>query len=162
MSSKWLLQVSRKTSTWSSSPAKPLRRLKSTRTAFIALGSNDGNTIENIENACHHLDRCGLQVLRTSRLYETDPMYYHDQAKFINGACEVKVQDNVSPLDLLAKLKEIEELLGRKKVIEKGPRNIDLDILLYGDQIWKSDTLSIPHKSMLEREFVLRPLCEFV
>lgn len=67
----------------------------------------------------------------------------------------------MAPLDLLAKVKGIEAKMGRQKVVEKGPRNIDLDILLlHGDSTWESEELSIPHKSMLEREFVLRPLCE--
>lgn len=58
--------------------------------AYIALGSNEGNRIQNIETACHELDDAGLQVLRTSNLYETEPMYVEDQPEFINGACEVR------------------------------------------------------------------------
>ena len=61
---------------------------------------------------------------------------------------------------MLAQVKAIEARMGREKIIEKGPRNIDLDILLHDDIVFESDNLSVPHKSMLEREFVLRPLCE--
>ena len=162
MRSRWLVLATRQTTPWTLLFSRTFRRFQSTISAFIALGSNDGNTIKNMETACNELDKAGLRVLRTSHLYETEPMYYHDQAKFINGACEIEVQDAIPPLDLLAKVKQIEESLGRRKVIEKGPRNIDLDILLYGDHVLESDTLSIPHRSMLEREFVLRPLCESV
>lgn len=66
----------------------------------------------------------------------------------------------LSPMDLLKELKNIEDTMGRKKVFEKGPRNIDLDILLYDQLVMDTPTLTIPHKLMLEREFVLRPLCE--
>ena len=66
----------------------------------------------------------------------------------------------MAPLPLLDKLQRIETQLGRRKTIEKGPRNIDLDILLFNDEPYEYDRLSIPHKLMLEREFVLRPICE--
>ena len=66
----------------------------------------------------------------------------------------------MGPLQLLDKVKAIENKMGREKLIDKGPRNIDLDILLYGDMAFEHEQLSIPHRSMLEREFVLRPLCE--
>jgi len=64
-------------------------------------------------------------------------------------------------MDLLKELTDIEDTMGRKKTIEKGPRNIDLDILLYDGLVMDSDVLTVPHKLMLEREFVLRPLCEY-
>lgn len=67
----------------------------------------------------------------------------------------------MDPSDLLKKLQGIENELGRVKIIDKGPRNIDLDILLYDSIVLKSETLTIPHRLMLEREFVLRPLCEY-
>lgn len=68
----------------------------------------------------------------------------------------------LDPMELLNKLQAIELQLGRVKMIDKGPRNIDLDILLYGNEKYKTERLEIPHPLMLEREFVLRPLCEYV
>lgn len=75
---------------------------------------------------------------------------------------EIKIETTLSPMDLLKELKDIEDTMGRKKTIENGPRNIDLDILLYDGLVMGGDVLTIPHKLMLEREFVLRPLCEYV
>lgn len=72
------------------------------------------------------------------------------------------METSSDPFNLLDQLKEIESIMGRRKIIEKGPRNIDLDILLYGDEIVNTERLVIPHPLMLEREFVLRPLCEYV
>ncbi|KAL1620703.1 trifunctional dihydropteroate synthetase [Diplodia seriata] len=87
-------------------------------------------------------------------------MYVEDQGSFVNGACEVVT--SLSPMELLDRLQSIENELGRVKVVEKGPRNIDLDILLYDNEVIETERLSVPHKLMLEREFVLRPLCEMI
>lgn len=73
----------------------------------------------------------------------------------------MKLDSSETPIGLLKKLKTIEAQMGREKSVEKGPRNIDLDLLLYDNETLDSDVLTIPHKSMLEREFVLRPLCEY-
>lgn len=72
------------------------------------------------------------------------------------------METSYDPIKLLDELKDIELSMGRQKVIEKGPRNIDLDILLYDNELVDTDRLVIPHPLMLEREFVLRPLCEYV
>ncbi|PSS02173.1 Dihydropteroate synthase-like protein [Coniella lustricola] len=131
-----------------------------TRTAYIALGSNLGDRIAEIERACRELDARGIRVKRTSSLWETEPMYYADQDRFVNGACEVET--TLEPLELLDQLQEIEALMGRKKLIDKGPRNIDLDVLLYDDEVVNHERLTIPHAGILEREFVLRPLAELI
>jgi 2-amino-4-hydroxy-6-hydroxymethyldihydropteridine diphosphokinase/dihydropteroate synthase len=73
-----------------------------------------------------------------------------------------KVETTLEPLALLDELQDIENSMGRKKVIEKGPRNIDLDILLYEDYIIKHERLGVPHIGIAEREFVLRPLAEYI
>ncbi|KAL1297062.1 hypothetical protein AAFC00_004650 [Neodothiora populina] len=99
-----------------------------------------------------------MAVKRTSCLYETEPMYVEDQAQFLNGACEIET--SLQPMDLLDRLQGIENTLGRVKLIDKGPRNIDLDILLYNAEVVDNDRLKIPHALMHEREFVLRPLCD--
>ena len=162
MISSYIKTAVLRTSRWP--PVINTTRLMSSqnRPAYIAFGSNVGNRIENIENACKALERSGLPILRTSHLYETKPMYVEAQNNFINGVCEISVEGHISSMELLAKLKHIEDAMGRIKTVDKGPRNIDLDILLHGDQSLSTVTLSVPHKAMLEREFVLRPLCEYV
>ncbi|KAI9720216.1 MAG: hypothetical protein M1812_003034 [Candelaria pacifica] len=128
--------------------------------AFIALGSNMGDRIAMIEDACRNMDSRGIKVLRTSGLWETEAMYVKEQNSFINGVCEVET--SLGPLELLDEIQNIETSMGRKKIIDKGPRNIDLDILLYGDMTIDDPRLSIPHQLMLERPFVLHPLCELI
>ncbi|KAE8353656.1 Dihydropteroate synthase-like protein [Aspergillus coremiiformis] len=128
--------------------------------AFIALGSNVGERVEMIEKACSEMERANIRVKRTSSLFETAPMYVLDQDPFMNGVCEVET--SLGPLELLDTLQSIEIGLGRKKLIDKGPRSIDLDIILYDQQIFSHDRLNIPHNLMLERDFVLRPLCQLI
>ncbi|KAJ5569792.1 uncharacterized protein N7459_009222 [Penicillium hispanicum] len=128
--------------------------------AFIALGSNLGDRVDMIEKACLEMDRVNVKVKRTSSLFETTPMYVLDQAPFMNGVCEVET--SLSPMELLDTLQSIEIALGRKKLIDKGPRSIDLDILLYDEEIFSNERLNVPHKLMLERDFVLRPLCQLI
>lgn len=126
--------------------------------AVVAFGSNMGNRIANIEDALSRMGERGLQVLKLSSLYETMPMYYDDQDSFLNGVCQIET--DLEPLPLLDVLQSIEDDLGRKRIIDKGPRTIDLDIVLYNDDCIKNSRLNVPHILMLEREFVLRPLAE--
>ncbi|KAF1812060.1 Dihydropteroate synthase [Eremomyces bilateralis CBS 781.70] len=129
--------------------------------AYIALGSNMGDRIAMIEEACKEMDSDGtIKILRTSSLWETEAMYVSDQNNFVNGACEVETR--LSPIELLDKLQAIENAMGRVKVIDKGPRCIDLDVLLYGEMPYQHERLQIPHPLMLEREFVLRPMSELI
>ncbi|KAJ5790642.1 uncharacterized protein N7518_007653 [Penicillium psychrosexuale] len=128
--------------------------------AFIALGSNVGDRVEMIEQACLEMERVGIKVKRTSSLFETAPMYVLDQDTFINGVCEVET--TLAPLDLLDTVQSIEIAMGRKKLIDKGPRSIDLDILLYDEETVCHERLNIPHNLMLERDFVLRPLSQLI
>ncbi|KAL8932003.1 MAG: hypothetical protein Q9211_006592, partial [Gyalolechia sp. 1 TL-2023] len=127
------------------------------RRVLLALGSNVGDRIGTIEQACSEMSRRGLKVLKTSSLYETDPMYKTDQPSFINGVCQV--QTTLAPLELLDELKSIEQLFGRVKTVENGPRTIDLDILLYDNYTIDHERLTIPHPRISERDFVLKPLC---
>ncbi|KAL3423995.1 folic acid synthesis protein (dihydropteroate synthase) [Phlyctema vagabunda] len=129
-------------------------------TAYIALGSNLGDRVAWIEQACNEMTARGIKIKRTSSLWETEPMYVLDQEIFLNGACEIET--SLDPIALLNELQDIENLLGRKKVIEKGPRNIDLDILLFDEQVIDHPRLQIPHVGIFEREFVLRPLAELI
>ncbi|KAI1756964.1 Dihydropteroate synthase [Xylaria castorea] len=130
------------------------------RTAYIALGSNLGDRVAMIEQACYQMDARGIKVKRTSSLWETEPMYVLDQDRFVNGACEVETE--LEPLALLDALQDIEKSMGRRKIIDKGPRNIDLDILLYENETVSHPRLQVPHLLIAEREFVLRPLAELV
>ncbi|RMY35292.1 hypothetical protein D0866_04697 [Hortaea werneckii] len=144
---------------------------------YVALGSNVGDRLEAIEAACRAIDEDqDMHVLRTSALYETEPMYVEDQERFLNGVCEVsrtqasrdsrsnrktkytQIRTELPPLRLLDRLQALEKGLGRVKTIDKGPRSIDLDILLYKGQEYHDDRLTIPHALMTEREFVMRPL----
>ncbi|SPN98584.1 probable multifunctional folic acid synthesis protein [Cephalotrichum gorgonifer] len=128
--------------------------------AYIALGSNVGDRVAMIEQACREMDSRGIHVLRTSGLWETAPMYVLEQEKFVNGACEVETE--LEPLALLDALQDIEKALGRVKLIDKGPRSIDLDILMYDNQKVDNERLQVPHVGIPEREFVLRPLAELI
>ncbi|KAF3037680.1 trifunctional dihydropteroate synthetase [Didymella heteroderae] len=120
-----------------------------------------GDRVAMIEKACKEMEASGnVKILRTSSLWETKAMYVVDQDMFVNGACEIETA--LSPMQLLDELQAVEKKMGRVKVIDKGPRNIDLDILLYEDVVMKNERLQLPHALMLEREFVLRPLCELI
>ena len=126
--------------------------------SVVAFGSNMGDRIANIEAALYMMRKRGLRVTKLSSLYETKPMYYDDQDPFLNGVCQIET--DLEPLQLLDVLQSIENDLGRRRVIEKGPRTIDLDIILYNNDCIRHARLNVPHSLLLEREFVLRPLAE--
>lgn len=129
--------------------------------AYIAFGSNVGNPVENITNAIELLKE-KVTVLATSSLYISKPMYVKDQPDFYNGAVKIAFTDK-TPHQLLKLLKDIEyNHIKRVKEYENGPRSIDLDIILYDDISMNTEDLIIPHKLMLERSFVLQPLCELL
>jgi len=127
-------------------------------TVYIALGTNVGERDHNLREAIRLLKDAGLRIQRTSSIYETEPVDYLDQAWFLNAALEA--QTDLSPLDLLHKLRAIESTMGSKKPFAKGPRLIDLDILLYNNQSIATPELQVPHPRMLQRRFVLVPLAE--
>ena len=126
-------------------------------TAYIALGSNMGDKLATCRKALDLLSRTG-RVIRISSFYCTEPIGYPDQEDFINGA--VELETGLSPLALLAACHVIEDKLGRNRLLHWGPRTIDLDILLYGEQVVNSSELTIPHPLMTKRRFVLVPLSE--
>ncbi|KAI8100011.1 Dihydropteroate synthase-like protein [Halteromyces radiatus] len=130
-----------------------------THTSFIALGSNVGDRVAHIYHALDLLEEeCSSVVVDTSFLYETPPMYYTEQPAFLNGVC--KILTSLEPVELLAKLKRVEEIMGRTASFRNAPRPIDLDILFYDDVVMETPDLTIPHISIQEREFVLWPLCD--
>ena len=125
--------------------------------AYVALGSNVGNREENIKKAIGFFEG-KICVLKASSIYETKPMYVEDQGWFLN--CALKVETELPARQLLQFLKGIEKKLGREMVMRNGPRIIDLDILFYGDEVFKDEDLEIPHPRIQERAFVLVPLAE--
>jgi len=124
---------------------------------FIALGANVGKVDQNIEKAIQKLNLI-LDDLQISELIRTKPVGYTDQPDFLNGV--VSGFTDMEPEELLKTLKILEGEVGRKKRFRWGPREIDLDIIFYGDLIYKSKTLEIPHPRAVERDFVLKPILE--
>jgi 2-amino-4-hydroxy-6-hydroxymethyldihydropteridine diphosphokinase len=125
---------------------------------YLSLGSNLEDREGNLRAAMAALPAAGLRVGKVSSLYETEPVDYLDQPWFLN--CAVEGETDSQPLDLLRALRTIEAQLGAKKAFAKGPRVLDIDILLYGDASLDTPELQIPHPRMLERKFVLAPLAE--
>ncbi len=125
---------------------------------FLSLGSNIGERAENIARAIAELPRRGVRVVRRSSLYETEPVEFLAQEWFLN--CVVEVATELSPVELMRALLEIERGMGRERVLPKGPRIIDMDILLFGPLVVRGTDLEIPHPRMAERRFVLVPLAE--
>jgi|SRR5438477_11332913 len=127
-------------------------------TFYLSLGSNVGNREANLRAAIAALPTAGLRVVQVSSIYETQPVDYLEQAWFLNSV--VEGQTHVPALDLLHGLRDIETRMGSKKEFPKGPRLIDIDILLYGDETIETPELQVPHPRMMQRRFVLTPLAE--
>jgi 2-amino-4-hydroxy-6-hydroxymethyldihydropteridine diphosphokinase len=127
---------------------------------YIGLGSNLGDRAANLRAARERIAAPDLRVLRESSIYETAPRDVEDQPWFLNQVIECET--DLFPRQLLARLQKIERAMGRKRRIAKGPREIDLDILLYGEAVVKSPELEVPHPRLSERRFVLEPLAELV
>lgn len=128
-------------------------------TAYIGLGSNLGDRAENLRRAVGLLEQAeGVEVGALSSFYDTAPVGYADQPRFLNAAVEIWTV--LSPDRLLAVCNGIEQALKRERILRWGPRTIDLDILLYGDRVVRQENLIIPHPRMHQREFVLLPLSE--
>jgi 2-amino-4-hydroxy-6-hydroxymethyldihydropteridine diphosphokinase len=125
---------------------------------FLSLGSNLGDRSGNITKALDGLASAGVEVRRVSSFYRTEPVDYTQQPWFIN--CVAEVATELLPMQLLSAVQRVERKLGRLRSINKGPRKIDIDILLYENAVIRSATLNIPHVSMAERRFVLVPLRE--
>jgi len=127
--------------------------------AFLGLGANIGDRLGNLQRSIRHLNRIeGLRVVRSSRVYETDPVGGPPQPDFLNAVIEVET--DLFPRELLNACLEVEETLGRQRGVRWGPRAIDLDVLTYGDDDVFEPDLEIPHPRMHERGFVLVPLLE--
>ena len=127
--------------------------------SYLSLGANLADPFANICKAVKYINNChNINLIATSSIYETEPEEYRDQPNFLN--CVICVETTLSPLDLLNEIDNIESELGRIRTFKNAPRIIDIDILLYGNQIVNLENLIIPHKKLHERLFVLEPLTE--
>jgi len=126
---------------------------------YLSIGSNIEDRLSYIHYACERLKDI-FENISISRVYETAPQYYKYQSKFLNLA--VSGYYNGSPFELLKETDLIETGAGRKRdpFTPKGPRTLDIDIVLFGSEIIKTEQLTIPHKGLRERKFVLIPLLE--
>lgn len=129
------------------------------KTVYLSLGSNVGDREEMLQSAIDRLQAPDLRIKRISSVYETEPVDFKDQRAFLNLV--VEAETDLFPMVLLARLQKLEVQLGRKHSgPPKGPRTIDIDMLLYGRFTIHSAQLEIPHPRMHERRFVLAPLLE--
>jgi len=126
---------------------------------YLGLGSNIGDRNGYIEAALLRIvEECKASIIAKSSIKETKPVDYEEQPNFLNQV--VKIETELAPFDLLSALKKIESDVGRIYRFSKGPREIDIDILLYDDVIIDSDILIIPHREIIKRDFVLEHLIE--
>ncbi len=125
--------------------------------AYLGLGSNLGDRKENLACALEMLSRQAI-VEKVSSVYETEPVGFDDQPKFLNVVC--RAATSLSPQELLSLAKEIETKMGRRPSFRNAPRPIDIDILFYDEEVIRSPSLEIPHPRIAERAFVLVPLNE--
>ena len=124
---------------------------------YLSLGSNVGDRAENLRTAIGHLGRLGT-VVTVSSFYETEPVELTAQPWFLN--CAVELDTEKMPRQLISGVLAIEQEMGRRRQQKKGPRNIDIDILLFGNSVVAARGLTIPHPAMHERRFVLEPFAE--
>jgi len=125
--------------------------------AYLGLGSNLGDRQRNLTKAVGLLSQW-VRIEELSSLYESEPVGYREQPRFLNAVCQLIT--SLSPEELLALAKQIEAALGRIPSFPNAPRPIDIDILFYGDRVISSPQLTIPHPCLEERAFVLIPLAE--
>ena len=127
------------------------------KTVYLSLGSNVGDRAANLRSAIRRLTTLG-QVEGISSFYETEPVEFTAQPWFLN--CVVKLDTEKMPKQLLSGILDVEQQMGRRRTQKKGPRTIDIDILLFGNSIIETKGLTVPHPALHERRFVLEPLAE--
>ena len=130
--------------------------------AYVGLGSNLGDRAGYLLLAVRGMLDAGLDVIRLSSIYETEPVEYEQQPPFLNMVAELRGSTLPSPEQTLARLLRIEYALGRTRDIRMGPRTIDLDLLIFKDQQVETEFLTVPHPRLAARRFVLIPLNELV
>ena len=128
------------------------------KTVYLGLGSNVGDRERMLQVALDLLHRQQVMIARVSSVYETEPMDVRDQRWFLNLVAEART--DLFPRQLLTRIGRVEQELGRRRAIPKGPRTIDIDILLFGNAVVRTPALTIPHQRLAERRFVLAPLVE--
>lgn len=128
------------------------------KSVYLSLGSNLGDRIGNLRKALEMLGAQKIEIRRVSCFYKTEPVDFRPQAWFVN--CAVEAGTDLMPLQLLRACQSVERALSRRPGIRKGPRPIDIDILLYENAVVRSAALVIPHQRMAARRFVLIPLQE--
>jgi 2-amino-4-hydroxy-6-hydroxymethyldihydropteridine diphosphokinase len=139
----------------STSSGSPPSAWKLSTDIYLGLGGNLGDPPATFRKAIGQISDFA-QVIDVSKLYRSKPYGFSDQPDFYNAAA--RISTDLTPLDLLARLQDVEQKLGKKVVRENGPRIIDLDLLLYGDETLNLPELQLPHPGILLRDFVLRPL----
>ncbi|MGA7462422.1 MAG: 2-amino-4-hydroxy-6-hydroxymethyldihydropteridine diphosphokinase [Candidatus Korobacteraceae bacterium] len=127
------------------------------KTVYLSLGSNLGDREGNLRAAIEQLRQLG-EVVQVSSFYETEPVEFTAQPWFLN--CAVALRTELMPKLFLAKMLAIEQHMGRRRTQPKGPRTIDIDILLFGNSVITTPQLDVPHPAMHQRRFVLEPLAE--
>jgi 2-amino-4-hydroxy-6-hydroxymethyldihydropteridine diphosphokinase len=125
---------------------------------YLSLGSNRGDRLANLNRAMEELNSAGIRIQRASSYYKTEPVDFISQAWFLN--CVVEATTDLMPRLLLKAVKSVERAMGRRPGVSKGPRPIDIDILLYENVVVRTAELTIPHERMNARRFVLIPLRE--
>lgn len=126
--------------------------------AFLGLGSNLGDRAANLERAVHLLRSRGIEVVRSSRIYETEPVGGPAQPPYLNAVLEVRTEG--SARRLLEAALDVEDQMGRVREERWGPRVLDVDVLTFGEEVIDEPDLTVPHPRMHERAFVLLPLLE--
>lgn len=125
---------------------------------YIGIGTNIGQRFENIKQAHKLMIENSIKIIKSSSIEETVPVEYVDQPLFLNQI--VSIDTDLKPDELFDILQSIEKKMKRVRLVEKGPRIIDLDLLLYNDIIFKSDKLIVPHPGIKSRDFILKHLIE--
>lgn len=125
---------------------------------LISLGSNRGNRLIMLTKALSELERSGFCIINRSKIWETSPWGFTDQPRFLNMC--IYAETKLSPEEMIKTIKNIEIKLGRNDSIKWGPREIDIDIITIGELVIERPNLSVPHRHMHERAFVLVPLKE--
>lgn len=128
--------------------------------AYVGLGSNLGDRAGNLLLAIRGMLDTGLQISRFSQIFETEPVETFAQPLFLNMVAELRGDTLPAAEEVMARLLQVEHSLGRKRDKAKGPRTIDLDLLLYGDETYETELLTVPHPRLHQRRFVLVPLAQ--
>src|SRR5208282_3305360 len=125
--------------------------------AYLSLGSNVGDRATQLRSAVARLETSG-RVVAVSSVYETEPVEFTEQPWFLN--CAIALETSLAPQQLMSAILDTEQQMGRVRRHSKGPRPIDIDILLFGNEIMDSQELTIPHTAIYQRRFVLEPMAE--